>query len=170
MSEEGGAEGGGGGGGNKMIIIIIAVVILLILGGAAAWFFLMSGNKEEDKEEVKIEQSEGVTEPILEPKFLNLGTFTSNLKDGRRFLRVSIQLLITEQPVVDYLTKRQVEVKDIVLSRLQELSSTDAKSGERRNQLKDDLINRIERLFPKERDWEDNHPIRKVLFEEFVVQ
>ena len=66
--------------------------------------------------------------------------------------------------------KRQVEVKDIVLTELQELSIEDVKQSEAREGLRQRLISAISQIFPSKPEWEDPEPIRKVLFEEFVIQ
>ena len=156
------------GGGNKKIIIIIAAVVVLLLIGVAAFFFL-SGDKE-DGETVADEKITAEAEPLLVPLFLSLDTFTVNLKDGRRYLRTSIQLMMSDQMAVDYLTVRLIEVKDIVLTELQELSTEDIKQADARAELKLRLISRVSQLFPSKPDWDDPEPIKKVLFQEFYVQ
>ena len=177
MAEEEVEEGGGGngngngetksgGGKKKLIIIIVAVVLLLVIGIVV--FLLMSGDEEELPEEEQ--PVTGVAEPLAEPVFLPLESFVVNLKDGRRFLKTTIQLMLSEPGAAAYLTVRLVEVKDIVLSELQELSVEDVKQSDAREALKQRLISSISQIFPSKPEWEDSEPIRKVLFEEFVVQ
>ena len=108
--------------------------------------------------------------PLVDPLYLDLGTFVVNLKDGRRFLKTTIQLMLSEPGAAAYLTVRLVEVKDIVLAELQELSVEDVKQSDAREALRQRLISSISRIFPSKPEWEDPEPIRKVLFEEFVVQ
>ena len=69
-----------------------------------------------------------------------------------------------------YLTMRLVEVKDIVLTELRELSVKDVKQSDAREALRQRLISAISQIFPSKPEWEDPEPIRKVLFEEFVIQ
>jgi flagellar basal body-associated protein FliL len=57
-----------------------------------------------------------------------------------------------------------------VLSELQELSVEDVKQSDSREALKQRLISAISQLFPSKPEWEDPEPIKKVLFEEFVIQ
>jgi flagellar FliL protein len=163
-------EGGGGGGGKKkMMIIIVAVVLLLVIGIVV--FILMSGGEEEEEELPEVEQQvTNVAEPLAAPIFLPLDSFVVNLKDGRRFLKTSIQLMLSEPGASAYLTMRLIEVKDIVLSELQELSVEDVKQSDSREALKQRLISAISQLFPSKPEWEDPEPIKKVLFEEFVIQ
>ena len=168
---EGGGEGGGGGeisgGGKKKIIIIVAVVLLLIIGIVV--FLLMSGDEEEQLPEEELPVTD-VAEPLAEPIFLPLESYVVNLKDGRRFLKASIQLMLSEPGAAAYLTVRIVEVKDIVLAELQELSIEDVKQTDSREALRQRLISAISQIFPSKPEWEDPEPIRKVLFEEFVIQ
>ncbi|MEZ7973925.1 MAG: flagellar basal body-associated FliL family protein [SAR324 cluster bacterium] len=162
-------EEGGGGGKKKMIIIIVAVVLLLVIGIVV--FILMSGGDEEEEELPEVEQQvTNVAEPLAAPIFLPLESFVVNLKDGRRFLKTSIQLMLSEPGASAYLTMRLIEVKDIVLSELQELSVEDVKQSDSREALKQRLISAISQLFPSKPEWEDPEPIKKVLFEEFVIQ
>ena len=167
--EEGGESGGGGGGGGKkkMIIIIVAVVLLLVIGIVV--FLLMSGGEEEVLPEEE-QQVTNVAEPLEAPIFLPLESFVVNLKDGRRFLKTTIQLMLSEPGASAYLTVRLIEVKDLVLAELQELSVEDVKQSDAREALKQRLISSISQVFPSKPEWEDPEPIKKVLFEEFVIQ
>ena len=163
--EEGG--GGGGGGSKKKLIIIVAVVLLLVIGIVV--FMLMSGEEEEQLPEEEMQVTD-VAEPLAEPIFLPLESFVVNLKDGRRFLKTTIQLMLSEPAAAAYLSVRVVEIKDIVLAELQELSMEDVQQSEAREALRQRLISAISQIFPSEPEWEDPEPIRKVLFEEFVIQ
>ena len=166
MADEEGA-GGGGGGSKKKLIIIVAVVLLLVIGIVV--FMLMSGEEEEQLPEEEMQVTD-VAEPLAEPIFLPLESFVVNLKDGRRFLKTTIQLMLSEPAAAAYLTVRLVEIKDIVLAELQELSVEDVKQSDAREALRQRLISAISQIFPSEPEWEDPEPIRKVLFEEFVIQ
>ena len=157
----------GGGSKKKLIIIIVAVVLLLVIGIVV--FMLMSGEEEEQLPEEEMQVTD-VAEPLAEPIFLPLESFVVNLKDGRRFLKTTIQLMLSEPAASAYLTVRLVEIKDIVLAELQELSVEDVKQSDAREALRLRLISAISQIFPSEPEWEDPEPIRKVLFEEFVIQ
>ena len=167
MADEEGGGGDGGGSKKKLIIIIVAVVLLLVIGIVV--FMLMSGEEEEQLPEEEMQVTD-VAEPLAEPIFLPLESFVVNLKDGRRFLKTTIQLMLSEPAAAAYLTVRLVEIKDIVLAELQELSVEDVKQSDTREALRQRLISAISQIFPSEPEWEDPEPIRKVLFEEFVIQ
>ncbi|MDP6639268.1 MAG: flagellar basal body-associated FliL family protein [SAR324 cluster bacterium] len=158
-------EGGGGGGKKKLIIIIVAVVLLLVIAIVAV--LLLTGGEEEEEEIVEVTE-EG--EPLAAPIFLPLDSYIVNLKDGRRYLKTTIQLMLSEEMASAYLTARIVEIKDIVLSELQDLSVEDIKQAESREALRQRLISAISQIFPSKPEWVDPEPIKKVLFEEFVLQ
>jgi flagellar FliL protein len=162
------AEGAEGGGKKKLILIIVAVVLLIVIGAVA---FLMMGGDEEEEElpEEELPVTETV-EPLATPLFLPLESYVVNLKDGRRYLKATIQLMMSDPAAMGYLQLRMVEVKDAVLTELQEVSAEDVAQAEAREALKQRLINVISKLFPTKPEWEDPEPIRKVLFEEFVIQ
>ena len=163
--EEGG--GGGGGGKKKLIIIIVAVVLLLVIAIVAV--LLLTGGEEEEAEEEEIVEVTEEGEPLAAPIFLPLDSYIVNLKDGRRYLKTT-QLMLSEEMANAYLTARIVEIKDIVLSELQDLSVEDVKQAESREALRQRLISAISQIFPTKPEWADPEPIKKVLFEEFVLQ
>jgi len=169
--EEIGDEGGGGGGGGKgkLIVIIIAVIILIIVGIVAFFFFTSSGDMKQDERVTEMSTSDS-TEPLKDPQFLELGSTISNLKEGRRYLKVSITLMLSEGEARDYLQKRLVEVQDIVLSELQSQSLDDLQKSNGKEELTQKLIGKISQIFPSDPDWDDPFPIKKVLFTEFYVQ
>ena len=121
-----------------------------------------------EEEEIVEVTEEG--EPLAAPIFLPLASYIVNLKDGRRYLKTTIQLMLSEEMANAYLTTRIIEVKDIVLSELQDLSVEDVKQAESREALRQRLISAISQIFPSKPEWADPEPIKKVLFEEFVLQ
>ena len=78
--------------------------------------------------------------------------------------------MLSKPGAAAYLTMRLVEVKDIVLTELRELSVEDVKQSDAREALRQRLISAISQIFTSKPEWEDPEPIRKVLFEEFVIQ
>ena len=166
--EEGGGGGNSGGGGKKKLIIIIVAVVLLLVIAIVAFLFLAGGEEEAEEEEIVEVTSEA--EPLAAPIFLPLDSYIVNLKDGRRYLKTTIQLMLSEEMANAYLTSRLIEIKDIVLTELQNLSVEEVKQAESREALRQRLISAISQVFPSKPEWEDPEPIKKVLFEEFVLQ
>ena len=171
MAEEeggGGGNGNGGGGGKKKLIIIIVAVVLILVIAIVAFLFLAGGDEEAEEEEIIEVTNEA--EPLAVPIFLPLDSYIVNLKDGRRYLKTTIQLMLSEEMANAYLTSRLVEIKDIVLTELQNLSVEEVKQAESREALRQRLISAISQVFPSKPEWEDPEPIKKVLFEEFMLQ
>ncbi len=168
MADEDEGEGGGGGG-KKIIIIIVAVLLLIGIGVGVYLMFFQPKDEEQELAEAEAAISKAA-EPLENPMFIPLGTYIANLRDGRRYIKTTIQLMVSEEKVVEYLNLRLVEVKDIVNTELQNLSVEDTKLPGGREELKQKLISKISELFPRKPDWDDPDPIKKVLFEEFYVQ
>lgn len=172
------AEGeGGGGGGRSMLgriiklVLVLVVVVLLGVGGYVAYLFLVpSGDSAANAPAPASLRQEGGS--IKNPHYVQLGDFVVNLADGRRYLKTNLQLLVSEDKAVTYLTVRLAEVKDLVVSELQTLDSEQLRDGRNRELLKNRLLSKIESLLPsdKNREWEDPKPIKKVLITEFYLQ
>lgn len=170
MSDEEVSEGGGGGKG-KLMIIIVAVLILLIAGGAAFYFLYWNKGEEADGPEMEeVGEIGAMSEPLADPFFQPLGTYIVNLRDGRRYLKATIQLMLSEAAAQEYLALRLAEVKDIVNTELASLAAEDIKQPESLEELRGKIISKINKLFPREPSWDDPEPIKKVLFEEIYLQ
>jgi flagellar FliL protein len=175
------AEAEAAGKGGKLKLIIMAVVVLLVLGGAAAgalWFFLGSGGEEAAHAPAGGDRmtagggAEGC--PTEQLNYVPLGDFVVNLADGRRYLKTRIDLMLCDEEVVlvnTYLTARMAEIKDLVISELQTLSSEQLRDQKERELLRQRLLRRVESLLPNSGyEWNDPNPIKKVLITEFYLQ
>lgn len=171
MAED--AGGGGGGIGRIINIAIIALVALAIIGGAILGvMWLLSGDEQNPAAAPETPGNTGGGTATLEnPVFLPVGTFIVNLSDGRRYLKTNLELMLSEEKAKVYLETRLAEVKDIVVSELQALSTEQLRDPQERANLKQRLLRSIESLLPnKDMDWDDPVPIKKVLITEFYLQ
>ena len=170
------AEDTGGGGMGKIIkIAIIAVVALAIIGGGLFGVMKFLGGGEEEMAAGGSDASKstggGGTATLENPIYLPVGTFIVNLSDGRRYLKTNLELMLSEELAKAYLEARLAEVKDIVVSELQVLSTEQLRDPQERANLKQRLLRSIESLLPnKDMDWDDPVPIKKVLVTEFYLQ
>ena len=171
-----------GGGKKKLIILIIGGLIgLLVLGGIGfvAYSFLAPADPLEEA------AADGAATPIAggrkaglcpgdQLRFLPLGTFIVNLSDGRRYLKTNIEIMLCDEKVdaiSEYINLRLVEVKDLVISELQTLSTEQLRDPRERETLKQRLLRKIESLLPnRDVEWVDIRPIKKVLVTEFYLQ
>ena len=105
-----------------------------------------------------------VSSPCEEPEYL------LELLRKRKFQGSKLRLNVARGQPTEKHPCGRVMLKDAVLSEMQTLSAEDVAQSEARESLKLRLINVISGLFPTKPEWEDPEPIRKVLFEEFVIQ
>lgn len=166
-------EGGGGGGLGRIIKLIVILLIVVIVISVAAWAiftFLLGGDDASSLPEAAPTLREGPA-PIENPQYLPLETFIVNLADGRRYLKTTLSLLISEPSAMAYLQTRLPEVKDLVISELQTLGTEQLRDPKERELLKQRLLSRIESLLPdKDVEWKDPNPVKKVLITEFYLQ
>lgn len=163
------ADGGGRGG---LIKIIIGIIVLAVIGGGAFLLFpyvmgLVGGGGSSRPGETR-----GLSrKTIAEPHFMDLGNFIVNLTEGRRYLKIKIQLMLNDSETKVYLEARQDEVKDVVLAKLKSLSAESLRSDSGLTVLKNDLRDQIYTLFPNgDERGKSKFPIRKVLITEFYLQ
>ncbi len=154
--------------GKKNLIIVIAAVLGIVILAVVA-FFLFSGGDEEESVEEEVEEIPVDITPLEAPAFLELGTYSVLLKDGKHNFRIGLQLMMSEVPAKFYLATRMPLVKDVLLSVLPGYTAKQLYTEEGRDQMRADLISKISKLFPKEPGWDDPHVIRKILFTEFVI-
>ncbi len=192
----GGAMAEGGGGGRGKLIRILLTVIVLVGVGAAIYFFVWplgflgdkdmeeaaartgggaagSGSQDGGPRPGSVDLQDNPTGYVEDPEYLELGNFIVNLADGRRYLKVNIQVVLGNAAAKAYLEKRVADVKHVVLAKLQSLTSDQMRNTGERNRLIIDLMNKIHSLFPPDKDdipGDDNRPIKKVLFTEFYLQ
>lgn len=169
------AEGEGRGGLGRLIkMILIGLVLLLLVGAgviAAYLFLLSSGGDDGQLASAGAANMRADGGSIENPQYLELGSFVVNLADGRRYLKTTLQLLISEQAAANYLEVRSAEVKDLVISELQTLDAEQLRDPQERELLKQRLLRKIESLLPQRNtDWKDPRPIKKVLVTEFYLQ
>ncbi len=155
------AEEKTGGGKGKLLLIVLLLLILLIGGGAGAYFFLFA-KKEEKKEKVPKPQVSPEAVGVmykLEPAFI------VNLSDPEMtmYARVSITLELSSPEVVLEVQKREPIIRDAIIEILSNKTSRELRSPEGREQLKLEVIKRINTILVQ-------GGVRNVYFTEFVVQ
>ncbi|HUJ74983.1 MAG TPA: flagellar basal body-associated FliL family protein [bacterium] len=170
-------EGGGRGAGRLIRLAIIAVVALVLVGGGAFagyWFLLRkpavkatAGASAPAVGAAAVESSD----LIENPQYLDVGSFTVNLAEGRRYLRISLTLLLNNPAAKAYLGTRQDDVKDLVLAELQTMTAEQLMDPRQRELLKQRILTKLQTLLPEPpKDWKDPMPIKKLLITEFLIQ
>lgn len=123
---------------------------------------------EKEEEETSILQ-EGPP-PIVNPRYLDLGTFVVNLKEGKYFLKATITLVFEELAPYNWLNQRMPIVKDLIITHLGRLTAKELRNQKVRQLLRNDLRNKLNSLFPNAPSWDDKRPVKKILFQEFYTQ
>ncbi|HHJ64403.1 MAG TPA: flagellar basal body-associated FliL family protein [Aquifex aeolicus] len=159
--EEQQAEEKTGGGKGKLLLIALLLLILLGAGGGAAYFFLFA-KKGDKKEEVP--------KPTVSPEAVGVmyklePSFIVNLADPEMtmYARVSITLEVSAPEVVLEVQKREPILRDAIIEILSNKTSRELRSPEGREQLKLEIIKRVNTILVQ-------GGIRNVYFTEFVVQ
>ena len=96
----------------KMLIIIIAVVVLLVGGGAAAFLLMKPAHPPKPSEEAVAEETHAEDAHPVEPKYVELGTFTANLlhEEGDRYLQATISIKLTKPELEEKIKARNPEI------------------------------------------------------------
>ncbi len=154
------AEETAGGGKGKLLLVLLLLLSLLI-GGAGAYFFLFAKKSEEEEETPKPTVSPEAVGVMykLEPAFI------VNLADPEltMYARVSLTLEVSSPEVITEVQKREPIIRDAIIEILSNKTSRELRSPEGREQLKLEIIKRINTVLVQ-------GGIRNVYFTEFVVQ
>ena len=182
MAEEDVEEEGSGGGGKKKFIIIIFIVLLLLGGAGAAYYFMFMGDAKEEAlipDQTSGEQVEGeagaqgdplkMTNPIFTPPT----EYTVNLRDGKHFLKMSLVAVLEDPKALGYLSLRMPLIDDMVISLLHNMTTEDLKTPAGIELLKRELYKKANSIFSREfimeSDTQDQFPVKKILFKEFLI-
>lgn len=142
--------------GKLKLILIVCAAVLLSAGGIAA-YFLLSG--EHGKEEKAGTESKGA------PVIYSQDPFIVNIYDGQelRYLRVKVEMEVSDEEAKTELTGRQAQVRDTILVLLSAKTLLDVRDQQGKNQLRQEIFSAVGRLFPAGK-------LQKVYFTDFVVQ
>lgn len=152
------------GGLGKKIMMILLLLILIAIGV----FFFFNTSEEEEKEKVaKIREG---PPPLVNPQYLPLGTFVVNLQGGKYYLKTTIQLAFENASALSWLTPRLPIIRDVIITHLQSLTPKELNNPVTIKILRSDLLTKINSYFPNKSPWEDQRPVKKILFEEFYFQ
>jgi flagellar protein FliL len=150
----------------KLKLIIILVVVLVVLGGGgfAAWKFFLQPKAGDD---VNATGEGAATQAEEAPggQLVTLDSFVVNLSDpmGRRYLKTTMDVEVANAAAAAELTASMPRVKDTLLLLLSSKSFEDISSMDKKIELKNDIVNRLNQIIGKNK-------VRNVYFTEFVVQ
>ena len=127
--------------------------------------FLYAQEKDEEDNVIR----EGPP-PLIDPLYLDLGTFVVNMPGDKYFLKSSIQLAFENSSAKEWLENRLPIARDLVITHLNSISVEQFDNTRNRAVIKNDIKIRLNSLFPNKSSWGDTLPIRRILFLEFYRQ
>jgi len=151
------------------ILIIVFVVITLLGGGGAAYFLLFAKDSGGAPDE---EHTTAAQAPValggdkkmvgiisrLDPFIVNL-----NEVDASRYLKVAIELEVSNDETVKELGKRSPQVRDITVGVLSSKSFADIQGRDGKQRLKEELQTAINNVL-------GSGMVERIYFTQFVVQ
>lgn len=156
---------------SKKVIIIVAAVSVLLIGAMGAGFFVIwskvsnmaaapptaQAGDEPVAEEADIKTTIG---PIY-----SLESFVVNLNedDGKRYLRVTMDLELSTEALSEEVTRRLPQVRNAMLMILPSKKYSEVSTIEGKNQLRDEIVVALNAFLQSGR-------VSNLYFTEFVVQ
>jgi len=149
--------------GNTKLIIIIAAVCVVVVVAAFVGFKLL-GSEGEKGEKAETAQGHGEGEVSLTTMF-HLEPFILNLTDHGRYLKVTIELEISQESYKRTVQQKVPQLRDTIITLVGSKSIKAISSPEGKFQLKDELLFRANQIMGMERDI-----FKNLYFTEFVMQ
>jgi len=147
--------------GSALKWIIIAVIAVFVLGGAGAgaYFFLLK-SKQPSAEKKHAEQTK-----LQVAVFWPMDPFIVNLIDneGERYLKVVMQMELSDQPAVEELNLLKPKIRDNILDLLSAKTYKEMMDPIGKQRLRDEIALRANGYLTKGK-------VLKVYFTEFVIQ
>ena len=140
-------------------LLLLAIVALFPSG-------CQSGDETEAPQKVLREGPP----PLDDPTYMSLGTFVVNMPDGKYYLKTTMSLAFTDSGPMEWMNARIPLVKDMIIRHLQSISVEQLEDLRYRQILKNDLMIRLNSLFPNEPPLDDLDPVKRILFTEFYKQ
>lgn len=140
--------------GSKKLIIIAIAAVLLIAGGFFTYTQLIAkgkGGESHKKEEEK------------KTALIPLDPFVVNLAEQGRFLKVTMQLELSDAANQPAATEKVPQFRDAIITLISSKSAEALSSPEGKIQLKDELLLRLNQAAGKEM-------FKNIYFTEFVMQ
>ncbi len=151
---------------SKTVLIIIISVTVLFMGAVGGGFFILWNKIAQlpqgpaTVEELPVQEEENTIGPLYA-----LDTMIVNLSDhgGKRYLRVTMALELSDPDVVATIESRLPQVRDAVLMILPTKTYDDVSTTDGKIALRNEVMEKINALITKGR-------VNNIYFTEFVVQ
>ena len=134
MAEKEAVEAAPKKGGKKKLVIVVAVALVALLGGGGALAYVLLGKKGEASAEHK--------PPRKMPVFVDLDTFTVNLKDkeSERFLQAKLVAEVKDAPGGEMVKTLMPAVRNEILLLLGSKDASQLATREGKEQLAKEIV------------------------------
>ena len=139
---------------NKLLTIMLIILVSIMLVGVVALLIVMQLNKTEEDKEPNIDQ-------ILESS-VDIPEITTNLA-ANKFIRISLKVQTDSVKAAEELTKRDFQVKNIVITELSEMTPAELEGKEGKAMFESALKTKIGELM-------DDGEIQQVYITSYIIQ
>lgn len=122
---------------NKLVMIMLIILIAITLVGAVAVVVVLKMTGEQEAKEPTIDE-------ILEAS-VDIPEITTNLA-GDSFIRISFKIQTDSKKAMEEVTKRDFQVKNIIIHTLSEKTPEQVQGSEGQTQLENELKDQINEL------------------------
>lgn len=151
---------------NKVVIILVAVLFVVMLGLSAGLFMIWTKLSTSSAAATPVSGQDNslAATDILGPIY-PLDTFIVNLADegGKRYLRITMNLELTQDKFEGQMERRLPQVRDSILTILPNKRFDDIQTAEGKTLLRNEIIAKLNSLVGGE-------SVANIYFTEFVVQ
>jgi len=139
---------------NKLLTIMLIILVSITLVGVVALLIVMQLNKTEEDKEPNIDQ-------ILESS-VDIPEITTNLA-ANKFIRISLKVQTDSVEAAEELTKRDFQVKNIVITELSEMTPAELEGKAGKTMFESALKTKIGELM-------DDGEIQQVYITSYIIQ
>ena len=139
---------------NKLLTMMLIILVSLTLVGVVAILLYFQFNKGEEANEPTIDE-------IVESS-VDIQEITTNLA-GDKFIRISMKVQTDSTKAAEELTKRDFQVKNILITELSEMSPEDLEGKQGKLTLESSLKTKINELM-------DDGEVQQVYITSYIIQ
>lgn len=139
---------------NKLLLWITMVVVL---AAAVLIAYYMTSSRDANGQDIAANKTE-----IFMPTVKD-GSFVTNLKDSRHFLKVTMVIEVANGAILDEFTSKDYMVNDIIVSVLSNKTDEETAADGFQSKLKNEIISALNKKFGE-------GAVVNIYFNEFVIQ
>lgn len=140
---------------NKLLTIMLIILVSITLVGVVALLVVMQLNKPDESEK------KPTIDEIIESS-VDIPEITTNLASNK-FIRISLKVQTDSKEAAEELTKRDFQVKNIVITELSEMTPEDLDGKDGKELFETALKTKIDELM-------DDGKIKQVYITSYIIQ